>query len=252
MASYLLIEDERLAREEIKRMMLRIRPDYRLCGEAESVQEAVECLKVSGPDLLVSDVCLADGLCFEIFERSGTDIPVIFTTAYDEYAIKAFKQNSIDYLLKPIDEKELGVALAKFEKRAVAGSLSAAIERLKADMLGKQRKNRFLVQNGDSFRYIETKEVAFFYSEDKYVHLQTFGGGRHIINHSLDLLEELLDGTMFFRVSRNCIVNIRAVVGSSRYFGGRMLPIFKPECPLRVTISRSRVAKWLKWLDGTL
>lgn len=252
MTGYLLIEDERFAREEIKRMMAKLRPGYRLAGEAESVHEAVRLLRQTGPDLIIADICIADGLSFEIFEQIHTDIPVIFTTAYDEYALKAFKLNSMDYLLKPIDEKELEKAIAKFEKRAVPGCLSAELERLKSDISAKHAKSRFLVRTGDSFRYVETKDVAFFYSEDKYIHMLTFDGGRHILDHSLEQLEDMLDRTMFFRVSRNCIVNIRAVTGSSRYFGGRMLPEFKPECPTRVIISRSRVDDWLKWLDGSL
>lgn len=250
MTSYLLIEDEHFARDEVKRIMQRIRPGYRLAGEAESVEEAVALLRGGSPDLLLADICLADGLCFEIFEELKLEIPVIFTTAYDEYAIKAFKLNSIDYLLKPVDAGELERALEKFERRALPTSLSPQLEKLKADIFRAHRKNRFLVQTGDRFEHVYTKDTAFFYSEDKYVWLHTFDGRRHIIGYSLEQLEDMLDPAMFFRLSRNCIANIASISGSAKWFGGRILPEFRPECPLKVVVSRKRADDYLKWLDG--
>ena len=217
MVKYLLVEDERFAYEELKRMMQRLRPSWQLAGWAESVEQAVLLLRQGSLDLMIVDIRLSDGLSFEIFEQCPVDLPVIFTTAYDEYAIKAFKVNSI----------ELGYLAAN-------------------------KKNRFLVQVGDTFRYVETPDVAFFYSEDKLTYLHLFSGKRYIISYSLDQLEGMLDRDVFFRVSRSCISNIRSIRKSSRYFGSRLKLYFEPECPHEVLVSRSRVADFLKWVDGVV
>lgn len=252
MIKYLLVEDERFAYEELKRMMQRLRPDYQLAGWAESVEQAVLLLKQGGIDLLIVDIRLSDGLSFEIFEQCPVDLPVIFTTAYDEYAIKAFKLNSIDYLLKPIEESDLEVALRKFERNSVLRSAAPQYKQLEQGYLAANKKNRFLVQVGDIFRYVETVDVAFFYSEDKLTYLHLFSGKKYIINYSLDQLETMLDRSVFFRVSRNCISNIKSISKSSRYFGSRLKLHFEPECPHEVLVSRSRVADFLKWVDGVV
>lgn len=246
---YIIVEDERFAQEEMKRMMQKLRPDYSLAGCAGTIKDAVSLLSDPGTDLMILDISLADGLGFEIFGHIRTDIPVIFTTAYDEYAIRAFKVNSVDYLLKPVEEDELESALSKFERHASVRSGSPEFSRLRYHY--RNRKNRFLVQSGDSFIHISTEDIAFFYSEDKYVYLHLFSGGRYIVDYSLDHLENVLDRDMFFRVSRNCISNIKAIVKSSRYFGSRLLVHSKPECPHRILVSRSRVPDYLKWIDGS-
>ena len=208
MAKYIIIEDERLAYEEIRRMMQRLRPDYMLTGWATGVEQAVLQLASGGIDLMIVDIRLSDGLSFEIFERTAADIPVIFTTAYDEYALRAFKVNSIDYLLKPVEEQAL-----------------------------------------DTFRYVETSDIAFFYSEEKYVFLHLFSSRRYIVDYTLEQLETMLDEASFFRVSRNCIANIRALGKVSRYFGGRLKIFFSPECPHEVIVSRDRTERVLQWID---
>ena len=175
---------------------------------------------------------------------------VIFTTAYDEYAIKAFKVNSVDYLLKPVDEGDLEAALQKFERRSAVRNHSSGLERLRSDFISRNRKNRFLVQAGDSYRHIETKDIAYFYSEEKYTFLHLFSGGRYVIGYSLDQLEGMLDPGMFFRVSRGFITSIDAVVESTRYFGNRMVLRLEPEFPQRVLVSRGRVNAFLRWADG--
>ena len=192
------------------------------------------------------------GLSFEIFEQCPVDLPVIFTTAYDEYAIKAFKVNSIDYLLKPIEESDLEAALCKFERNSALRSAAPEYRQLELGYLAANKKNRFLVQVGDTFRYVETPDVAFFYSEDKLTYLHLFSGKRYIISYSLDQLEGMLDRDVFFRVSRSCISNIRSIRKSSRYFGSRLKLYFEPECPHEVLVSRSRVADFLKWVDGVV
>ncbi|WP_178796056.1 LytTR family transcriptional regulator DNA-binding domain-containing protein [Bacteroidaceae bacterium] len=252
MTNYLIVEDERFAYEEIKRMMKKIRPDYQLVGWAESVEQTLLLLKQAPIDLMIVDIRLSDGLSFEIFEQCPVDIPIIFTTAYDEYAIKAFKLSSIDYLLKPIEENDLEAALSKFERNYSLRPATSEYKQLEYGYLSTHKKNRFLVQTGDNFQYVETSDIAFFYSEDRYTYLHLFSDKRYIINYTLDQLEGMLDKNDFFRVSRNCISNIKAILKSSRYFGSRLKLHFQPPCPHEVLVSRSRVSDFLKWIDGIL
>lgn len=252
MVKYLLVEDERFAYEEIKRMVQRLRPDYHLIGWAESVEQAILLLKQGAIDLMIADIRLSDGLSFEIFEQVPIDTPIIFTTAYDEYAIKAFKVNGIDYLLKPIEENELDKALCKFERNNSLHTVAPEFSQLQLDYMAKNKKNRFLVQIGDTFQYVNTEDIAFFYSEEKYTYLHLFSNKRYIINYSLDQLECMLDRSIFFRVSRNCISNIKAIKRSSRFFGSRLKLHLYPECPHEVLVSRNRAGDFLKWIDGIL
>lgn len=250
MTRYLIVEDERLACEEIRRMVRKLRPAYEFAGWAESVEQAVCLLQEENYDLLIIDIRLSDGVSFEIFEQCPVEFPVIFTTAYDEYALDAFRVNSIDYLLKPIGERELDAALNKFERRCCLRSTTPEYRKLETDYLSGGRKNRFLVQTGDTFRPVETSDVAFFYSEDKYTYLHLFSGCRYIIGYPLDRLERMVDAAQFFRVSRNCIANIRSIRKISKYFAGRLLLQFQLNCPHEIIVSRSRVDEFLRWADG--
>lgn len=250
MIDCVILEDERFAYEEVKRMMNVLRPDYNLKEWADSVERAVSVLTDGMPDLLIADIRLSDGLCFDVFERKQTNVPVIFTTAYDEFALQAFRVNSIDYLLKPIKESDLERALAKFEANCLTRPTSEQYKGLETSYLKNVKKNRFLVSVGDTYMYVETSDIAFFYVEDRYVFLHTFSGKRYIVNYSLDQLEEMLDRHDFFRLSRGCIAHIKAVKKVSKYFGGRLSARFSPECPHEVLVSRTRVADCLKWLDG--
>lgn len=250
MTHYIIIEDERFAYEELKRMMRRLRPEYELIGWAQSVEQAVLLLERGSAGLVIADIRLADGLCFDVFGRFHTDIPVIFTTAYDEYALKAFRLNSIDYLLKPVEEKDLERALDKFERNRLVRPTSESYSGLERMYMSGTRKNRFLVRIGDEFRHVETDEVACFNSEDKAVYMNLFSGKRYVIDYSLDSLEPMLDSMMFFRVSRGCIANIKAIQKVTRFFGSRLRVELKPQCCDRLLVSRVRTADFLKWLGG--
>lgn len=247
---YLIVEDERFAYEEIKRMVGKLRPDYQLCNWTETVEQTVLFLKNNTVDLILLDIRLADGSCFEIFEQIHVSAPIIFTTAYDEYAIRAFKVNSVDYLLKPIEEKDLEVALCKFEQHRTTDSSSLAYKKLEEALIGNYIKNRFLIQKGDTYHYVETAAIAFFYSEEKAVFLHTFSGKRYIIDYTLEQIEQTLDRKLFFRVSRNCIANIHSIKKISRYFNSRLKLFFQPDCPHEVLVSRIRVPDFLRWIDG--
>lgn len=246
---YLIVEDERFAYEELKRMMTKLRPSYLLEKQTKTVIDTIGFLKESAVDLILMDIRLADGNCFEIFNHVEVSTPVIFTTAYDEHAIKAFKLNSIDYLLKPFDEHELGVALTKFEN--IFHNLPNRISPKNFEqILSLKTKNRFLISKGENYHYIETTDIAHFYSEDRVVFLHTFNDKRYIINHTLDQLTQQLDNRLFFRVSRNCIGNVKSIENVAKYFNSRLKLFFSPECPHEVLVSRVRVPDFLKWMDG--
>jgi DNA-binding LytR/AlgR family response regulator len=248
---YLIVEDERFAYEELKRMMTRLRPDYILEKHTKTVIDTIEFLKTSKPDLILMDIRLADGNCFEIFNHIKVSTPVIFTTAYDEHAIKAFKLNSIDYLLKPFDENELGISLNKFESIFHTPFYKAEPKSFE-QIFSLKTKNRFLISKGENYHYIETVDIAHFYSEGGVVFLHTFQNKRYIINYTLDQLEQQLDNRLFFRVSRNCIGNIKAIENIAKYFNSRLKLSFLPECPHEVLVSRVRVPDFLKWMDGVI
>ena len=249
--NYLIVEDERFAYEELRRMMLKLRPDYILEKQTKTVVDTIGFLKESNVDLILMDIRLADGNCFEIFNHIEIIIPVIFTTAYDEHAIKAFKLNSIDYLLKPFDENELEAALTKFENIFHNSPYKNNTKNFE-QLLSFKTKNRFLISKGENYHYIETKDIAHFYSEDGVVFLHTFNDRRYIINYTLDQLEQQVDSRLFFRVSRNCIGNVKAIENVAKYFNSRLKLSFSPECPHEVLVSRVRVPDFLKWMDGIL
>jgi two-component system, LytTR family, response regulator LytT len=246
---YLIVEDERFAYEELKRMMTDLRPGYLLEKRTNTVIDTIAFLKTSVVDLILMDIRLADGTCFEIFNHVEVTTPVIFTTAYDEHAIKAFKLNSIDYLLKPFDEKELEKALSKYEN-FFNSHIHKTDAKLSEQILPVKTKNRFLISRGENYHYIETVDIAHFYSEEKVVFLHTFNNKRYIISYTLDQLEQQLDSHLFFRVSRNCIGNVKAIRNVAKYFNSRLKLSFSPECPHEVLVSRIRVPDFLKWMDG--
>lgn len=250
MVKYLIVEDERFAYEEMKRMIDKLRPDYQLVNWTRTVIETVDFLKKNTVDLILLDIRLADGNSFDIFDQVFISIPVIFTTAYDEHAIKAFKVNSVDYLLKPIEEADLLTALNKFEQYRQAYSGISEYKKLEEVIMRNCKKNRFLVQKGDSFHYVEVSETAFFYSEDKVVFLHTFSNKRYIVDYTLEQIERMLDEKNFFRVSRNCITHIRSIKKISKFFNSRLKISFEPECPHEILVSRIRVPDFLKWVDG--
>lgn len=249
MTKYLIIENEKFAYAELQRMMTKLRPSYSLVGWAQSVNQAVELLEKENFDFLITDIRLGDGLCFDAFEQHRTSVPVIFTTAYDEYAIKAFELNSIDYLLKPVEESDLSDALRKLETNLLVRTNSAQYSEMAQNYQSHVHKNRFLIRLGDTYRYVLTADTAYFVSEDKTTFLCTLEGKRYIIDYSLDQLEPMLPSEQFFRLSRACIANIKSIGRVSKFFGGRLSVTLSPQTSTPVLVSRSRVGDFLKWMD---
>lgn len=252
MIKYLIVEDERFAYDEMKRMIHKLRPNYQLINWTETVIQTIDFLQQNSVDLILLDIRLSDGSSFDIFEQISVSIPIIFTTAYDEYAIRAFKVNSVDYLLKPIDEADLIAALEKFERNRTIIPIIPEYKKLEDALMQNRKKNRFLIQVGDSYHYIDTSDVAYFYSEEKAIFLHTFSNKRYIIDYTLDQIERMLDEKVFFRASRNCITNIRSIKKISKYFNSRLKLTLEPNCPHEVLVSRVRVTDFLSWVDGIL
>lgn len=230
--------------------MDKIRPDYQLVSRTETIVDTIDILQKSDIELILLDINLADGSSFEIFNQIEVHTPIIFTTAYDEYAIQAFKLNSIDYLLKPIAEAELLGALEKFERSYNSSDLKEQSVYKNLDRaIFRKSKNRFLIQHQSQFMYIETKDISFFYSEEKVVFLHTFDNKRYIVNYTLDELMSRLKEEEYYRVSRNCIANIRAIKQMNKIESNRLELILEPSCPTEVIVSRARVMDFLDWID---
>ncbi len=248
---YAIIEDEIHSIENLKQIMRKIRPGYQLAFEAQSVADGAEILAGNhGADLIFMDVELTDGNCFDIFKTVKVTTPIIFTTAYDEYALKAFKVNSIDYLLKPIGEKDVEDTLVKFESlRAESGQKQADISGLER-MFANKNNQRLLIFKGDTISYIQVKDVAFFLSEGNYVYAHLNNGQHPITTFSnLGELTEMLDSTRFFQLSRNVITSVEAISKISKYFRGRLHVTLKyGNSTQEVIVSAGRRNEFLNWL----
>lgn len=250
-----IIEDEALAANALESLILKIRPETVVLAQLESVEESLEWLaENSPPELLFCDIHLSDGNSFEIFKNVKLEAPVIFTTAYNEYAIEAFKVNSVDYLLKPIKKEALEKAIFKYENLQ-QGNVQRELENIK-NLLRQgpmkpttENKSRFMVKSGQSIKVIQEEEIAYFLAEDGIVILVNFEKQRFAINYTLDQLEEQLDPKKFFRANRQIIVNIKAVAKAEPYFKGRLLLQTEPPASNDQVISSSKASAFKDWLD---
>ena len=248
---YMIIEDEHILGKRLERLVSELRPSYTMVERTAGVEETCELLPGLDLDLIFMDIELADGNCFEIFDSIDVKTPVIFTTAYDEYALQAFRVNSVDYLLKPVNKENLLRAIEKFEANHLAGHASQLdYKALAEELRPKQSRERRIVSRGNSFMFVPLTEVAWFFSDGKYCELSTFSGKSYIIDDALGKLEEELDGKRFFRVSRSCILNIDAIVSIERHSAGRLKVTANPAPGHPVIVSQARREHFLKWLEG--
>jgi DNA-binding LytR/AlgR family response regulator len=248
----IIIEDEKLSAEHLQTLLKRIDKSIQVLQTYDSVKSVVHAFENGvKADLLFVDIHLADGLSFDIFSKIAIDTPVIFTTAYDEYAIKAFKVNSIDYLLKPIGITELKTAVEKFEKLQGTkpnfhlNEMAAVYENIT-----KQHKNRFMVKMGENIVSVKTEDIAHFIAEEGIVLLTTKAEKRYPIDYTLDQLEEVIDLKIFFRINRKVIVNINAIQKISTYFNSRLKIVSPALQDDDCVVSRERVNDFKHWLDG--
>ena len=248
----LIIEDETAAAVNLRALLSEVEPSIEVIGVLESVAESVDYLRSNpSPELIFMDIHLADGDSFNIFKHVDINCPIIFTTAYDQYALEAFKVNSIDYLLKPIAKEDLRRALEKL-RRLSAPERESIIERTNA-MAAEPRQmqqNVFLVQVRDRIRPLKTEEVAFFYTCEERVTAHTFSGEALSIDRTLEALSGVLDEEDFYRANRQFIVARKALKDISVWFGSRLALNLSVETPERIIISKARVPKFKKWLTG--
>ena len=247
----IIIEDEKPAARLLQRKVEKLGLEVNLM--LNSVEESIAWFQNnSHPDLIFLDIQLSDGLSFEIFEAIDIKSAVIFTTAYDEYALRAFKLNSIDYLLKPIDEEELEIAVNKFKARTTSQNISLdfdAIKRMLFNPTEKEYKKRFSVKIGTQLKVINVEEIECIYSENKGTYIHTLDNRNYLIDNSLEVIEKELNPNQFFRISRKFIIPLHSVKEIQMYSNSRLkiiLPTYKDD---EVIVAREKVSDFKTWID---
>lgn len=249
-----LIEDELLAAQKLELLIRQYDPTIEIVAMLESIEESVHWFHTKPlPDLLFMDIHLSDGSCFEIFKKVQLNQPVIFTTAFDEYALDAFHHFSIDYLLKPISAESLATSLNKFKSItttfAAPDYLQWALQLNK--QVGRNYKDRFLAKIGSRSFFIETSQIAYFSADNKIVYLHDVDGNRFIINYTMEKLETILDPHLFFRINRKYIIHSRIINQVKPYFNNRLKLVFKNAMPdEEILVSRERVPAFREWAEG--
>lgn len=246
----LIVEDEQGAANNLRYMLAEIVPDAQVLAIVPSIAETIKWLMENPePDLAFFDIQLEDGLSFEIFRKTDMNFPAIFTTAFDQYAIEAFKVNSIDYLLKPIKESALAFSVRKYNQLRRPNLDLGAMERM-MDHMGKRQPTSFLVHIRDRIVPLLVSDIAFFNIEQKMVYATTFDRKKYPLEESLDFLEERLDSHGFFRANRQVIVQRKSIVDVELYFNGRLKINLHPSPEEMVLVSRARASLFKGWLRG--
>lgn len=246
-----IIEDESRAARKLEQMILSIAPEFNIFIKLESVEEALEFFETKPKvDLIFSDIQLADGLSFEIYDKVTLDCPIIFTTAFDNYAIKAFKNNGVDYLLKPVNAEELEIAIDKVEKLKPKTSVEDILKiAATLNQTTKNYKSRFMVKIGDKINSISIEEITLFYSLEKSTFILTNEGRKYIVDYSLEYLEGLLNPKIFYRINRKNIISIKACKNIISYTNSRLKLQVENYQGEDIIVSRERVQAFKAWLD---
>lgn len=256
----LIVEDEDLAVKKLQKTLSAVDSNAVVAGVAGSIKETVYWLdNNASPDLILMDIELSDGQSFEIFNQVSVKSPVIFTTSYDEYALKAFKVNSIDYLLKPVQKEELEAALLKFRnlKKSYTGNgepanhaainIDGLLKELQQKLQPAYRK-RFLVKHGQKLVSVEIEEIAYFFSDGRLNFFKTFDNRKFIVDYTMDELATMLDPGIYFRISRPFYVSAKCIDKMDDYFGNRLILGLKPALDKEALVSREKVADFKKWM----
>lgn len=246
----LIVEDEPMARKHLERLVGEHFPDLKIVGRAGTVRDTLAWLRSPSnrADIVFMDVELSDGTCFDIFRQTSIEARVIMTTAYDNYAVKAFEVNCIDYLLKPVEASALRRAVERC--RTLGGGVDTA--RLLAALdQGREHRQRYVVRFNDRIVPVNVENIAYFYAEEKMTYLVTADGNRYVMDLTLEQLSEELDTQRFFRISRGCIVALPAIASVVKHQGTRLRIVAQPRPDFDMVVSRSRVDDFLKWLEGS-
>lgn len=249
----LIIEDEPLAVQRLETLIAEIVQQGNIVGRIDSVKKSVQWLTTNpAPDLILMDIQLADGLSFQIFEQCTVTAPVIFTTAYDAYALKAFKVNSIDYILKPVDKTEFAHALRKLDGfKSSKPSPEALLQNLSQvmDALTKRYKERFVLKVGEHLKTIDVKTILYFFSLDKTTFCHTGEVRNHILDYTLEQLETLVSPREYFRVNRKYLVRSESIQDIISHTNSRLKLVLKNSKDTDVIVARERVQEFRQWLD---
>ncbi len=249
----LIIEDETPAADRLKKMILDFEPAAEITSNLVSIASSVKWLKENpAPDLIFMDIHLSDGDSFEIFNEQDVTSPVVFVTAYDQYALDAFKVNSIDYLLKPVKKEDLLRALEKFKQRGSSNmqQMMDLLKQMNITPSKKETQKRIVIRYGDTIKMVEIADVAYFYTEDKINFLCTKDNVRYPIDQNLDELENMVDSAVFFRINRQYIININAIDKMLAWSKSRVKVILKPVCENETIVSTERSPNFKEWLTG--
>lgn len=245
----LLIEDEHPAARQLTKLIAATRPEATVIDVLDTVQGAVRWLRTfPAPDLVFMDIQIADGMSFDIFNQVQVVSPVIFTTAFDQYAVQAFKVNAVDYLLKPVDPEELKHAFDRLDERSVTAPID--MRTLVRYFRPEAFKDRFLVKTGAYMQLLSCADIAFFHSADGLTQAYTHAGKKHFIDHTLDELEDLVNPHTFFRVSRSLVVALEAIRKVHPHLNGRLKLDLQPDAPGESFVSRERAQLFKTWLGG--
>jgi DNA-binding LytR/AlgR family response regulator len=247
----IIIEDETPAANRLSKMLHAIHDEIEVVNKFDSVESSVKFFR-SGEkiDLIFMDIQLADGLSFDIFQQTEIKSPVIFTTAFDQYTLKAFKVNSIDYLLKPIDEKELLQAVEKYQQlyKGKENGFPERILQLVKDMNTARYKERLMIKRGQQLSFLKIEATAFCYADGKLCYAVDFTGNKFLLENNLSQLEEQLQPAKFYRINRHLLVNIDAVNKIHTWLGGRLKLELLPSVNVDTVVSRERVNGFKEWL----
>lgn len=250
----LIIEDEKIAADRLAHIIRQYDAETEIIANIDTVKKAIDWFSFNpAPDLIFMDIHLGDGLSFDIFEQVEVSAPVIFTTAFDEYAVKAFKVNSIDYLLKPIDAEEVGKAFTKYKNIFVGRNDFKRIDIQVLEQLFTQSqkiyKSRFLVKIGEKIQSVSVDDIAFFYSKEKATYLQLKRNQHFIIDFTLEQVEEMVDPACFFRINRQYLISVEAIKEIIMYSNSRLKVLLKDFQTDDIIISREKVSNFKNWLD---
>ena len=252
----LIVEDEPLAAAQLAANIAGIKPDAQIMAVCDTVKSTVNWLQNNpAPDLSFFDIQLGDGLSFEIFEKVDFRQPVIFITAFNQYAIQAFKVNSIDYLLKPIDRNDLERALTKYDnllQPKTSGITTQMLEEIISSLKKKPFKERFLVKVGTHLRIVETKDVLYFYSLQKGTYLKLNDGKDYLLDNSLEQVEEVVDPTTFFRINRKYLVSLKSITDVITYSNSRLKLKVQQPIDDEFLVAREKVKEFKEWLEGKI
>lgn len=254
----LIVEDEELAVKKIRKTLALVEPDAEVVGVTDSIISTVNWIEENpSPDVILMDIELSDGQSFEIFNRVSVKSPVIFTTSYDEYALKAFKVNSVDYLLKPIQKEDLEVALQKLgqlkdmyktnEARPEV-SIDSLVKELQQKLQPKEYRKRFLVRHAQKLVSVDTDDIAYFFSDGRLNFFKTNDNKKFVVDYTMDELEDMLDPQQYFRISRSFYISVDSVDQIHDYFGNRLMLQLKPAVDKESIVSREKVTDFKKWM----